>query len=77
MAVNFFVQLLIGLIINIIAYAILPRPKKDKPPAVSDLENPTAEAGRPIPVVFGTVTLKSANIIAWADKGKVKKKVKP
>lgn len=66
-----FLQLLIGVAISVIGYMIMPKPKPPKPPAVRDMENPTAEAGRPIPVVFGTVTVMGANIIDYREKQSV------
>jgi len=72
----FLVQLAIGLVLNVLAYLILPKPKGPKPPAVKDLESPTAEIGRPIPVVFGTMLVQSPNNIGWRDKSYRKKKVK-
>jgi hypothetical protein len=66
---SFFIQLAVGLALMVISYAIMPKPKQQKPEAAKDLEAPTAEAGRPIPVVFGTMTVKSANIIDVRDKG--------
>jgi len=64
-----FVQLLIGLVLNIIAYLIMPKPKQPKPEAAKDLENPVAEAGRPIPVVCGSITVKGLNIL-WFGENK-------
>ena len=55
MVFPFLIQLAIGIVLNVLAYLILPKPKGPKPPAVSDLETPTADAARPIPVVFGTI----------------------
>lgn len=66
--VAFFVQILVALVLNIVAYLLLPGPKKQKGPAAQDLENPTAEAGRPIPVVFGTVTVKGGNVLWFGNK---------
>ncbi len=71
-----FINLLIGLALNIIAYLIMPKPKPPKPPAVTDMSGPTAEAGRPVPVVFGTVLVKSPNIIWWAERTNEQRKVK-
>lgn len=65
---SFWVQLLIGIALNIVAYLIMPKPKAPKPPAVDDLENPTADAGRPIPVVFGTKTVRGLNVLWYGDK---------
>lgn len=63
-----FLSLLVGLALQVVAYLLMPKPKKQKSPAAADLENPTAEAGRPIPVVFGTITVKGLNIIWFGDK---------
>lgn len=63
-----FVALLIGLALQVIGYLLTPKPKQQKPPAAADLEDPTAEAGRPIPVVFGTITVKGINILWYGDK---------
>lgn len=62
------VALLIALALNIIAYLIMPKPKQPKPPAAKDLEDPTAESGRPMPVVFGTITVKGSNIVWFGEK---------
>lgn len=76
MAYWWLVQLVIAVAMLVISYALMPRPKRNKPPASRDLENPTAEAGRPIPVVFGTLTVKSANILWYGEKRKVDYKVR-
>lgn len=73
----FFTQLLIGIVLNIIAYLITPKPKAEKPPEVEDLEDPVAEAGKPIPVVFGTLTIKGLNIIWFGDKGHNERDINP
>lgn len=61
-----------------VAISILLRPKvkKPKPDAVKDLEDPTADAGRPIPVVFGTITIKGLNVLWFGDKSHRTFKVK-
>lgn len=58
----------IGLAAVAVGYLLQPQPKREKPREATDLESPTADAGRPIPVVFGTVTLKGPNILWWGDK---------
>lgn len=45
-----------------------PKPKAAKPDSVKDLEDPTAEAGRPFPVVFGTITVKGLNVLWFGNK---------
>lgn len=71
----FFVQLLIGLVINVVAYLILPKPKTEKPPAAADLDDPVAEAGKPLPVLSGSMTIKGLNIMYWGEKQKVTRNV--
>lgn len=54
----------------------MPKPKTPKPPEATDLENPVAEAGKPVPVVFGTVTVKGLNVLWYGNKSKNTRKVK-
>lgn len=68
MAIPIIAQIAIGLAISVIAYLLMPKPKPPKPPAVEDLNNPTAEAGRPIPVVFGSIMVSGMNNIWYGDK---------
>lgn len=46
------IQIAVSVALTVLATLILPKPKQDKPEA-QDLEAPTADAGRPIPVLFG------------------------
>lgn len=66
--VAWFIPLLVSLALSVVAYLLAPKPKASKPEAAKQLDNPTAEAGREIPVVFGTVTLTSPNIHWFGDK---------
>lgn len=63
-----FIPLLIGLALNIIAYLIMPKPKAPKPEAAKDGENPVAEAGKPLPVLSGSMTIKELNILWYGEK---------
>lgn len=52
----------------VVSYALAPRPPEPTPPAVKEVSNiPTAEAGRAIPVVFGTYVVKASNIVWYGD----------
>lgn len=64
---EFLVQIAIAIAVNVVAYLLTPKPKKEEPP---ELENPTSEAGRPIPKVFGTVTVKDPNVLWFGNKHK-------
>lgn len=59
-----FVYFLITLAISI---ALSPRPKAPKAAALEDFDFPTAEEGRPIPVVFGTVDITGPNVLWYGD----------
>lgn len=65
---GWFLPLLLAIAFNVIAYLLTPKPKKVKPEAAKDMDDPTADAGRPIPVVFGTVTVKGLNVLHFGDK---------
>lgn len=73
---SFLVMLAISIALSFIAYLLMPKPKQPKPPAAQDLESPTADAGRPVPVVFGTVTVKGLNVLWSGDKKVREYKVK-
>jgi hypothetical protein len=70
-----FIGLLIGLALSVVAYLIMPKPKMAKPEAAKDMENPTADAGRPVPVVFGTVTVKGLNVLWFGEKSTVSREI--
>ena len=53
----------------IISVALAPKPPTPKPPELSDVEAPTAEEGKPIPVVFGDVWIKGSNVVWFGDLG--------
>ncbi len=72
---GFFIQLLIGIALQFIGMLLLPRPKVSQPDTVQDMEAPTAEAGRPIPLIFGTEEIKSANVLWYGDKKTVEKEI--
>jgi hypothetical protein len=74
--VAFLIPLLIAIAVSIVSYLIMPKPKQPKPEAAKSGDTPTAEAGREIPVIFGTVTIKDPNVLDYADKYIVSYEVK-
>ena len=60
-------QLALLVIFTIISYLLAPKPKVENP-TVEDMENPTADAGRPVPVVFGTMRVDGLNVLWFGDK---------
>ena len=64
---NIFLQIGILVLSAIISYALAPKPPQPKPSRLEDFDAPTAEEGRPLPVVFGTVWLTGPNVLWYGD----------
>lgn len=61
------INIAISVTMMVVAYIMTPKPKQPKP-EVKDLESPTADAGRPVPFVFGTKTVKGVNVMFYGEK---------
>lgn len=72
----FIVQFIIAIVLAVVAYLLAPQPKAAKNENTRDLDAPTADAGRPVPVVFGELTVKSPNCLGYWDISKEVVKVK-
>lgn len=63
-------DLIIALVMMVVSYAISyamrPRPERNDA-VVGDMDIPTAESGKTIPVVFGTMLIKDSNVIDYFD----------
>jgi hypothetical protein len=66
--VAWFIVVAIAVAVTAVAMVLMPRPKAPKPDAMDDFKNPTADAGRPLPVPFGTITVKGLNVLGFWDK---------
>jgi hypothetical protein len=66
---NILIQIAIMVIASLLSAALAPRPPAPKPAALEDFDVPTADEGRPIPVVFGTVTVTGPNVLWYGDLG--------
>lgn len=51
----------------VVAYATMPKPQNAPAPGINELQVPTAEEGREIPVLFGTRDLTAPNVVWWGD----------
>ena len=60
---TFVVQIIIAVVMAIISYALSPKPKGQQGPKAQELQSPTVDAGRAIPVVFGRVRVRSPNLL--------------
>ena len=45
--------------------AAMPKPQTAPPPGLGDIDAPTAEEGREIPVLFGTREMQGPNVVWW------------
>lgn len=71
----FFLNLLIALALMVVAYLIMPKPKAQQP-EIQDMDDPVAEAGKPLPVLFGTKMIKGINVLWFGEKRTKTRKVK-
>ena len=62
-------QLLVWVVTAVISSLLAPRPKVQdaRPGQIDGKDVPTAEQGKPIPVLFGTRILSGPNIVWWGD----------
>ena len=60
-------QIALFIISTVVSILLAPKPQAPKPASLSDFDIPTAEEGRPIPVVFGTVTVTGTNVVWYGD----------
>lgn len=56
-----------AIVAAIVTVALQPKPDIPKPAVLDDFDVPTAEEGRPIPVVFGTVWIRGPNVLWYGD----------
>lgn len=50
-----------------VSYAMMPKPQSQPPAGLGDIQAPTAEEGREIPVLFGTRDIKGPNVVWYGD----------
>ena len=55
----------------VVTYALAPKPESKPPAGLGDIEAPTAEEGREIPVLFGCRELRGPNVV-WYGHLKTK-----
>lgn len=60
-----FLVVLISLAVEVIAYLIMPKPHAGS--GNTQIQAPTADASRPVPVPFGTLTIDGTNVLWYGD----------
>lgn len=73
---NFIFYLAVIIVSSFIQAALAPKPPSPRPAAIEDFDVPTAEQGRPLPVIFGTVLVTGPNVLWYGDLGAVPIRVK-
>lgn len=63
---TWFAALLVAVALEVVAYLLMPKPKKSSA-AAQDVSFPTADASRPLPVVFGSMTISGTNILWYGE----------
>lgn len=69
----FLAQLAAAIVLSIVAYVIMPKPKAPKVEP-QEFDPPDARADKPMPIIFGTKKVKAVNCIAAFEKSTKKKK---
>ena len=62
-----FGQIVLFILTSVLQRILAPKPTAPPPPEVGQVEVPQAKEGTPIPVVFGTVAIKGANVVWYGD----------
>lgn len=53
----------------VISYKMAPKPESRPPAGIDEVQVPTAEVGREIPVLFGRRKIEGANVVWYGDLG--------
>lgn len=51
----------------VVAYTMQPKPETRPPAGLDEIQAPTAEVGREIPVLFGTRKMDGPNVVWYGD----------
>lgn len=70
------VALAVSVVLNVASILLTPKAKGPRPEAARELTEPTAEAGKPIPVLFGRKLIRELNVLWYGDKSVRTYKVK-
>lgn len=60
-------KLLLALVFNYISYLLAPKPKSPKAAGLDDFNIPRSEEGEETGIIFGTVWIKSPQVVWYGD----------
>lgn len=72
----FVVSLIVSLVVSVVSMILMPKPKQAKGAQAQELDSPTASAGSPVPVAYGSIAIKAPNCLWYGDKTKYEFEVK-
>ncbi len=64
---GFWTALGLGLLFSYLSYLLRPKPKAPPAGQIEESGVPMATAARPIPKIYGTVWVKSPNVVWYGD----------
>ena len=73
--IPFLINLVIGVALQVLGYLLMPSAKGANKREFDDMDDPTAESGRPMPVTFGEIEHTDVNIIWYGEKATVTREV--
>lgn len=59
--------IIVFIVALVVAYSMMPKPQNTPPAGLGDIQTPTAEEGREIPVLFGTRDINGPNVVWYGD----------
>lgn len=62
-----FWNIILFVVSSLVSILLAPKPQNAKAAGLDEFSAPTAEAGREIPVLFGTRLIKGANVVWYGD----------
>lgn len=62
------VQIIIAIVMMVASYLLTPKMKNNQNSKPQAIDTPTVNAGRSIPVVWGTVRVKSPNVLYFGGQ---------
>lgn len=71
---NILFQILVAVVMIAVGYLLMPK-QQVPDQKIKQGDNPTASAGTPIPMLWGTMTIKAPNCLWYGDKYLIKSKI--
>lgn len=60
--------IIIAIGLAVLSYALMPKPPAPPRQKAQDVQTPTIDAGRPIPVLFGRMRIKAPGVLTYGGQ---------